>query len=68
MVLGVYMAPLQPTTTQNSGTEHIDTEVSLDKPKRTWKRKVYPNLRCVGVRELGKRKNYMMNHERDILE
>ena len=56
-VLEGYMAPLQPAATQNTDTELIDTEVSLGKPKRTWKRKVYPiSAVCRSARARKKKK------------
>ena len=37
-----YMAPLQPDVIANTDTGPQNAEVMKDKPKRTWKRNVYP--------------------------
>lgn len=37
-----YMAPLQPNDIVSTDTNPLLTEEMKDKPKRTWKRKVYP--------------------------
>jgi hypothetical protein len=37
-----YMAPLQPDAIVTTDTDPLHTEAMKDKPKRTWKRKVYP--------------------------
>ena len=40
MVPEGYVAPLQPEATPDIDTQHV--QEMKDKPKRTWKRKVYP--------------------------
>jgi hypothetical protein len=36
------VAPLQPDDTSQTVSGHMDTEEVQDKPKRSWKREVYP--------------------------
>lgn len=42
MVSEGYMAPVQPEAISLTTSSHEDSEAMQDKPKRSWKRKVYP--------------------------